>query len=164
MAYLILAINVGVYAAGLVAGLGSGGADAQQDYFLALAKTDAGIEAGEYYRCVLFMPVFLSSTARLSSQEGISNKLTLLKQNRKALLCRLITGNFVHDSFIHLAGSSYALATICPAIEEILGWDIFLAVYLMSSLGGSVATFTLGDALTVGASSGIFGLIGDAQQ
>ncbi|CAK0750465.1 hypothetical protein CVIRNUC_001993 [Coccomyxa viridis] len=122
VAYLILAINVGVYAAGLVAGLGPGGADAQQDYFLALAKTDAGVEAGEYYR--------------------------------------LITGNFVHDSFVHLAGSSYALATVCPAIEEILGWDIFLAVYLMSALGGSVATFTLGDALTVGASSGIFGLIG----
>lgn len=50
VAYLILAINLGVYAAGLVAGLGDGGSDAQQDYFLALAKTDAGIEAGEYYR------------------------------------------------------------------------------------------------------------------
>lgn len=50
VAYLILAINLGVYAAGLVAGLGDGGPDAQQDYFLALAKTDAGIEAGEYYR------------------------------------------------------------------------------------------------------------------
>lgn len=50
VAYLILAINIGVYAAGLVAGLGPGGADAQQDYFLALAKTDAGVEAGEYYR------------------------------------------------------------------------------------------------------------------
>ena len=80
------------------------------------------------------------------------------------MMRRLITGNFVHDSFVHLAGSSYALATVCPAIEEILGWDIFLAVYLMSALGGSVATFTLGDALTVGASSGIFGLIGEAQQ
>ena len=49
MAYLILAINVGVYAAGLVTGF-TGGSDAQQDYFLALAKTDAGVEAGEYYR------------------------------------------------------------------------------------------------------------------
>ena len=75
--------------------------------------------------------------------------------------CRLITANFVHDSFVHLAGSSYALATVAPAVEEVLGWDIFLAVYLMSSLGGNVATFTFGDALTVGASSGIFGLIGE---
>ncbi len=49
VAYLILAINVGVYAAGLVAGY-TGGSEAQQDYFLALAKTDAGVEAGEYYR------------------------------------------------------------------------------------------------------------------
>ena len=75
--------------------------------------------------------------------------------------CRLITANFVHDSFVHLAGSSYALATVAPAVEEVLGWDIFLAVYLMSSLGGNVATFAFGDALTVGASSGIFGLIGE---
>ena len=78
-------------------------------------------------------------------------------------MCRLITANFVHDSFAHLAGSSYALATIAPAIEEVLGWDIFLAVYLMSSLGGNVATFAFGDALTVGASSGMFGLIGGPQ-
>lgn len=76
------------------------------------------------------------------------------------LLRRLITSNFVHDSLAHLAASSYALATVAPAVEEVLGWDIFLAVYLMSSLGGSVATFAFGDALTVGASSGIFGLIG----
>ncbi len=44
-----MAVNVGVYAAGLVSGL-IDGSDAQQDYFLALAKTDAGVEAGEYYR------------------------------------------------------------------------------------------------------------------
>ena len=98
-----------------------------------------------------------------SLEEGSHYELTTCESAKWALLCRLITGNFVHDSFVHLAGSSYALATVCPAIEEILGWDIFLAVYLMSALGGSVATFTLGDALTVGASSGIFGLIGKAQ-
>ena len=163
MAYLILAINIGVYAAGLVAGLGPGGADAQQDYFLALAKTDAGVEAGEYYRCALLAPAFTSVRYSTPHREGSHYQLTVHKSAEKALLCRLITGNFVHDSFVHLAGSSYALATVCPAIEEILGWDIFLAVYLMSALGGSVATFTLGDALTVGASSGIFGLIGEAQ-
>lgn len=61
---------------------------------------------------------------------------------------------------MHLAASCYALATVAPAIEEVLGWDIFLATYLLSSVGGSVATFALGDAITVGASSGIFGVIG----
>ena len=164
MAYLILAVNIGVYAAGLVAGLGPGGADAQQDYFLALAKTDAGVEAGEYYRYALPIPIFTSVPHTNSLTEGSHYELTTHESAETAVLCRLITGNFVHDSFVHLAGSSYALATVCPAIEEILGWDIFLAVYLMSALGGSVATFTLGDALTVGASSGIFGLIGEVQQ
>lgn len=74
--------------------------------------------------------------------------------------CRLITANFLHDSFVHLGASCYALATVAPAIEEVLGWDIFLATYLLSSVGGSVGTFILGDAVTVGASSGIFGVIG----
>lgn len=73
---------------------------------------------------------------------------------------RLITANFLHDSFVHLGASCYALATVAPAIEEVLGWDIFLATYLLSSVGGSVGTFILGDAVTVGASSGIFGVIG----
>lgn len=77
-----------------------------------------------------------------------------------ASLCRLITANFLHDSFVHLGASCYALATVAPAIEEVLGWDIFLATYLLSSVGGSVGTFILGDAVTVGASSGIFGVIG----
>ena len=33
-------------------------------------------------------------------------------------------------------------------------------VYVLSGVGGSVGTFIFGDAVTVGASSGIFGLIG----
>ena len=78
------------------------------------------------------------------------------------LPCRLITANFLHDSFVHLGSSCYALATVAPAIEEVLGWDIFLATYLLSSVGGSVGTFVLGDAVTVGASSGIFGVIGES--
>ena len=138
---------------------------------------------------------------------------------------RLLTANFLHDSFVHLASSCYALATVAPAIEEVrllpqqpdavgsawyiagcsclvggapglpqctalvelaklvshsgwtglawllvphcwllslqvLGGDIFLAVYVLSAVAGSVGTFIFGDAVTVGASSGIFGLIG----
>lgn len=42
-----------------------------------------------------------------------------------------------------------------------LGGDIFLAVYVLSAVAGSVGTFIFGDAVTVGASSGIFGLIGE---
>ena len=74
---------------------------------------------------------------------------------------RLLTANFLHDSFAHLASSCYALATVAPAIEEVLGGGIFLAVYVLAGVGGSVGTFILGDAVTVGASSGIFGLIGE---
>lgn len=51
-AYLLLVINVGVYFAGIVAGLGEDGKDASgvNTYFMALAKVDSAIESGEYHR------------------------------------------------------------------------------------------------------------------
>lgn len=164
LAYLLLAINIGVYAAGLVAGFGPEGADAQQDYFLALAKTDTGVEAGEYYRCFAFSSndhAYIVPAVASGITETMVTYLVSVWLHAVSSLCRLITANFLHDSFVHLGASCYALATVAPAIEEVLGWDIFLATYMLSSVGGSVGTFILGDAVTVGASSGIFGLVGE---
>ena len=48
--YLLLALNVLVYAAGLGFRFLEG-EDGPTDYFLALANVNDGIEAGEYYRC-----------------------------------------------------------------------------------------------------------------
>jgi rhomboid protease GluP len=73
---------------------------------------------------------------------------------------RLLTSSFMHDSFQHLALNVFALFQIAPEVESVLGYQTFLAVYLLAGLGGSTATFIFGDTITVGASSCIFGLIG----
>src|SRR5581483_12302848 len=54
------------------------------------------------------------------------------------------------------------LLFVGPALERLLGWWRFLAVYLLSALGGSAAIYAFGSALgtTVGASGAIFGLFG----
>ena len=49
LAYVLLAANLSVYAAGAVIAL-TAGADASNDFFLALAKSNAEVVNGEYYR------------------------------------------------------------------------------------------------------------------
>ncbi|DBA72724.1 TPA: hypothetical protein ACH3X2_010122 [Trebouxia sp. C0005] len=73
---------------------------------------------------------------------------------------RLVTSAFLHDSFSHLMLNTYALYTVAPEVEAVLGHWTFLSVYLLSGLAGSAAAFVFGDTITVGASTCIFGLIG----
>ena len=75
--------------------------------------------------------------------------------------CRLLKSSFMDDIFQHLALNVFALFQIAPEVESVLGYQTFLAVYLLAGLGGSTATFVFGDTITVGASSCIFGLIGE---
>lgn len=76
-------------------------------------------------------------------------------------VCRLVTSAFLHDSFSHLALNTYALYTVAPEVEAVLGHWTFLSVYLLAGLAGSSAAFVFGDTITVGASTCVFGLIGD---
>jgi membrane associated rhomboid family serine protease len=75
---------------------------------------------------------------------------------------RLITSAFLHGSLLHIASNMLALFFVGPAVESVLGRWRFLAVYLLSALGGSTAIYVLGNATeaTVGASGAIFGLFG----
>ena len=77
---------------------------------------------------------------------------------------RLITAAFLHYGPIHLLLNMLALYMVGPALEQVLGWWRFLAVYLLAALGGSVAILVLGDERlpVVGASGAIFGLFAAA--
>ena len=63
--------------------------------------------------------------------------------------CRIFSSTFLHDSFVHLASSCYALGTVAPAVERVLGPPTFLATYLLSGAAGSIATFLFVDSVTV---------------
>ena len=73
---------------------------------------------------------------------------------------RLFTSTIIHIGIVHLAFNLYALWALGPLTEQSLGHRRFLAVYILSGLGGSTASFIFSPALSAGASGAIFGLLG----
>ena len=74
---------------------------------------------------------------------------------------RLLTSTLLHGSILHLLFNMYALYWLGPQLERSLGHVRFAALYLLSALGGSVASYWFSDlnTVSVGASGAIFGLI-----
>lgn len=75
---------------------------------------------------------------------------------------RLITAAFLHANIEHIALNMLWLAIVGAPIEAELGRVRFVALYLVSALGGSVGSYLLSSEwqLGVGASGAIFGLMG----
>jgi membrane associated rhomboid family serine protease len=88
---------------------------------------------------------------------------------------RLLTSMFLHYGIFHLLLNMWALWVVGGVLEPLLGRVRFLALYLISGLGGSVAVyFTAGmdaelfgrpvfgelSSATAGASGAVFGLFG----
>lgn len=75
---------------------------------------------------------------------------------------RLITAAFMHASWEHIIFNMLTLAIVGPPVEAEIGKVRFLALYLLSALGGSVASYLLGPRfeLGLGASGAIFGVMG----
>ena len=75
---------------------------------------------------------------------------------------RLITAAFLHAGVFHLAMNMFALAQLGPVLESALGRVRFLALYVLSALGGSTLSYLVSDrgSVGVGASGAIFGLFG----
>jgi rhomboid protease GluP len=74
---------------------------------------------------------------------------------------RLITANFLHGSWLHLYMNAAALWSVGALVERLIGGTRFLIVYLLSAIGGAAASTLVGQAaLSVGASTAIFGVLG----
>ena len=75
---------------------------------------------------------------------------------------RLFTAPFLHANITHILFNMITLAIVGSPVEAELGKVRFLTVYLLSALGGSVASYLLSSSneLGVGASGAIFGLMG----
>lgn len=74
---------------------------------------------------------------------------------------RLITAAFLHGGWLHIAFNMYALYYLGRELEVFLGARRFIALYLLSALGGTVASYLFSPVQTVsvGASGAIFGLM-----
>ncbi|WP_232819105.1 rhomboid family intramembrane serine protease [Homoserinimonas sp. OAct 916] len=77
---------------------------------------------------------------------------------------RMITATFLHSTgfIFHLLLNMYMLWIFGRILETLLGRGRYLALYLLSGLGGSVAVMLLApvDQFVLGASGAIFGLVG----
>jgi len=75
---------------------------------------------------------------------------------------RLFTSMFLHFGVVHLLMNMWAVWVLGRVLEAALGPLRFLALYLVSGLGGSGAVYYFSNphGLTAGASGAIFGLFG----
>jgi membrane associated rhomboid family serine protease len=81
---------------------------------------------------------------------------------------RLITSAFIHEplttgiGFTHILFNMWALIIVGPALEQVFGRLRFLAIYVVSALGGAVLFILIAkpEAAAFGASGAVFGLFG----
>jgi membrane associated rhomboid family serine protease len=74
---------------------------------------------------------------------------------------RLLTSAFLHEAVAHIGLNMLALWWVGGPMESMLGRTRYLALYLVSALGGSAAVMLFpGMSITYGASGAIFGLFG----
>lgn len=75
---------------------------------------------------------------------------------------QVITSGFVHVDLLHILSNMLILWFIGPNLEQILGRSRFIAMYVLSLIGGSTVVMWLsGESTTsLGASGAIFGLLG----
>jgi membrane associated rhomboid family serine protease len=76
---------------------------------------------------------------------------------------RLITATFLHYGLVHLGMNMLVLWFIGPPLEEYFGHWRYLLIYVVSGLAGSAGALVWSpNALTVGASGAIWGIMGAA--
>lgn len=95
--------------------------------------------------------------------DELLNQLALIKPAvREGEFWRLLTVTLVHDTRtpLHLLMNMYALWIVGPLAEALYGRALYLAMYLLAGLGGSIASYLFLANPAVGASGAIFGLFG----
>ena len=76
---------------------------------------------------------------------------------------RLVTSGFLHSGILHIGFNMYMLYWLGTMLEPSLGHARFLSLYFASLLAGSFGALLLDpNAVTVGASGAVFGLMGAA--
>jgi len=107
-------------------------------------------------------------TSRTSGQNSFDPSMRALfdfgAKEPQAILAgqwwRFITAGFLHGGILHILMNMWVLFDLGAQTEEAYGTSRFLAIYLISSVTGYIASFYGSSALSIGASAGIFGLIG----
>jgi rhomboid protease GluP len=73
---------------------------------------------------------------------------------------RLITAGFLHGGLLHIFMNTWVLYDLGAQTEEVYGTSRLVVIYIASTITGFLASALWYPGLSVGASAGIFGLIG----
>jgi rhomboid protease GluP len=73
---------------------------------------------------------------------------------------RLLTSMFLHIGVAHILFNSLALWMFGRDLERIYGTGRFIAMYIVTGIVGSLASYRFSPSISAGASGAIFGLIG----
>lgn len=79
---------------------------------------------------------------------------------RDGELWRLLSCTFLHSGLLHVGFNTYVLVLLGAFLEKVLGSWRFLLLYGLSCLAGSLVSFAFLDGFSVGASGGLWGLLG----
>ncbi|MEP7364530.1 MAG: rhomboid family intramembrane serine protease [Acidobacteriota bacterium] len=73
---------------------------------------------------------------------------------------RLITAGYLHGGILHIGMNMWAMMDIGPQVEEMFGTPRTIAIWTAATILGFFLSFYFGTRLSIGASAGLFGLIG----
>jgi rhomboid protease GluP len=73
---------------------------------------------------------------------------------------RLVTAGFLHGGLFHILMNSWVLFDLGAQVEEVFGQRRLIAIYFVSTVAGFMASTMWSAAVSIGASAGVFGLIG----
>ena len=73
---------------------------------------------------------------------------------------RLVTAGFLHGGLMHIGFNSWALLDVGAHVEEMYGLSRMAVIYLVSTVLGFALSYWWSPVVSIGASAGIFGLIG----
>jgi rhomboid protease GluP len=73
---------------------------------------------------------------------------------------RLLTAGFLHGGLMHILMNTWVLYDLGAQVEEVYGTSRMVVFYIISTVTGFLASTLWSPGLSIGASAGIFGLIG----
>ena len=73
---------------------------------------------------------------------------------------RLVTAIFLHGGLLHVGFNMWVLMDIGPMVEEMYGSARYLFLFVVTGVGGYIASSSFGNYPSVGASGALLGLVG----
>jgi rhomboid protease GluP len=119
----------------------------------------ARLRAAPATSCLL-LAIAAAHVASALSPELVERFAKVSASVRAGEIWRLFTASFLHGGLVHLAVNGLALSAIGPTVEQLYGRTLFLLVFLLGGAAGFAASTALVEQASLGASAGIFALLG----